>query len=279
MGVVLNIDKFIKENLLLGHLCEGLSVVSEGQNQMWKGFVSTSIGDIEAYVKKCKQQESILVEIIVALIGRVYKLPIPRPIIIKVDAGHPDVAVSQTTYLYGSEASASPNFSRFLREFSQPEEIILDYKDLHKILTFDELIANPDRNNGNILYDGDTYQFIDHEYCFWDKQNPKGEISDELRVGNISDIYKHYHGRNDVFVHKTMKKVKKYINDDIDTTSNDVFDTLFGVQINESNYSNKIEFVKKFILERLPVLDVLIRDSIAQDSDTNQLDFAGGWDV
>lgn len=78
---------------------------------------------------------------------------------------------------------------------------------------------------------------------------------------------------------KTMKKVKKYINDDIDTTSNDVFDTLFGVQINESNYSNKIEFVKKFILERLPVLDVLIRDSIAQDSDTNQLDFAGGWDV
>ncbi|HDG9762133.1 hypothetical protein PS357_13345 [Acinetobacter nosocomialis] len=275
----MNIDKFIKENLLLGHLCEGLSLVTGGQNQMWRGFVSTTHGDVEAYIKKCRKQEAILVEIIVALIGRIYKLPIPRPIIVKVDVDHPEVSVSETTYLYGSEASASPNFSRFLREYNEPEDIILNYKDLHKILTFDELIANPDRNKDNILFDGDRYEFIDHEYCFWGKQNPKSEIADELKIGNISDIYKHYHGGNEVLVHKTMTKVKKHIKDDIEATSGVVFDTLGSVKIDGTEYANKIDFVKKFILERLPVLDVLIKNSIEQDSDTNQLDFAGGWNV
>lgn len=275
----MNIDKFIKENLLLGHLCEGLSLVTGGQNQMWKGFVSTAHGDVEAYIKKCRKQEAILVEIIVALIGRIYKLPIPRPIIVKVDVNHPEVNVSETTYLYGSEASASPNFSRFLREYNEPEEIILNYKDLHKILTFDELIANPDRNKDNILFDGDKYEFIDHEYCFWGEQNPKAEIADDLKIGNISDIYKHYHGGNEVLVHKTMTKVKKHIKEDIEATSGVVFDTLGSVKIDGTDYANKIDYVKTFILERLPVLDVLIKNSIEQDSDTNQLDFAGGWNV
>lgn len=275
----MDIDKFIKNNLLLGHLCEGASLITGGQNQMWKGFVNTSIGEVEAYVKKCKKQEAILVEIIVALIGRIYKLPIPRPIIVKVEAGHPDVHVNTDTFLYGSESQNSPNFSRFLHQFKEPEEIILHYKDLHKIITFDELIANPDRNKDNILFDGENYQFIDHEYCFWENQNSKNQISDELWIGNISDIFKHYKGGNDLDVHKFMIKIKKHIKDDISTTSGDVFNTLNSIQIEGSDYPIKVEFVKKFILERLPVLDILIKNSISKEQDTNQLDFAGGWNV
>lgn len=271
----MNFEQYLKENILWGNLCEGAEQFNGGQNQMWKGFVSTSKGEVEAYVKKCKSNDTIYVEIIVALVGRIYGLPIPKPIIVKVEPNHPDICVAETTFLYGSEAYDSPNFERFLRRYNCNEELILNYKNLHKILAFDELIANPDRNNGNILYDGESFQFIDHEYCFANNQNPKAEILDDWKTGNISDIYRHHHGSNDVLIHATMKKVKKYINDELKATYDDVILVLDGVSLDGQSYSSKVSFVKNFILERLPVLDVLLKNSISSEYDTDQLNFTG----
>lgn len=275
----MNFDQYIKENILWGNLCEGAEPFNGGQNQMWKGFVLTNIGEVDAYIKKCRNKNSIYVEIIVALVGRLFGLPIPKPIVVRVEPDHPEIFVAETTLLYGSEAQDSPNFERFLREFKCNEDLILNYKHLHKILTFDELIANFDRNNGNILYDGVDYKFIDHEYCFAKWQNPKNEISEDWKIRNISDIYRNNYGSNDVLIHKIMQKVKKYINDEIKATYDDAILVLNSVSFDDPSYASTVEFVRKFILDRLPVLDVLLKNSISEVKDSNQLDLVGGLDV
>ncbi|MPW45043.1 hypothetical protein A7A69_16330 [Acinetobacter sp. Ac_1271] len=63
---------------------------------------------------------------------------------------------------------------------------------LHSIVAFDELIANPDRNNSNILYDGDSFIFIDHEKAFFSSPDPRLPINEITKVGNISEIIQHY---------------------------------------------------------------------------------------
>lgn len=268
----MDIDNFLKNNLLAGRLCEGAQQIQGGQHPLWQGFVSTRDSEVEAYIKNCQNPDALLVEIIVALIGRVYGLPIPRPIVIKLEPDHPDIPLTKTTFIFGSEAKKCPNFSRFLREFNEREEMILDYDKLHQIITFDELIANPDRNNNNILFDGRDFHFIDHEYCFNYMQNPKAEIMDQAcKTGNISDIYKHYLGANDVQVHKFLTKVRAYVKDDIKATSNDAFALLKGVKTDDSSYHKKVEFVRSFIINRLPVLDVLVKNSISTNLDDDQL--------
>lgn len=269
----MNFEQYLKENLLWGNLCEGAERFNGGQNQMWKGFVLTNNGEVEAYIKKCRARDTIYIEIIVALVGRIYGLPIPKPIIVKVEPDHPDICVAETTFLYGSEAHDSPNFERFLSLYNCNEDLILEYSNLHKILAFDELIANPDRNKGNILYDGATFQFIDHEYCFARNQNPRAEILDDWKTRNIADIYRDHHGENDVLIHKTMQKVKKYIKDELQATYSDAILVLDGVSFDGQSYSSKVSFVKNFILERLPVLEVLLKNSISYESGNDQFDW------
>lgn len=262
----MDINSFLKENLLLGTLCEGAIRINGGQHPMWKGFVNIGDSEVEAYVKKCKDTSVLLVEIISALIGKVFGLPIPRPIIIKIDPDHPEIPVAETTYIFGSEAQNCPNFARFLSDYKQCEEIILKYNDLHKIISFDELIANPDRNKNNILFDGDRYFFIDHEYCLYEKQNPKAEIMDTFRTGNISDIYKFHSGHNDIEVEKTLRKIRKFVSENINNNAETAFNILDQVPINNELYIRKVEFVKIFILERLTCLEALIKSSISKNS-------------
>lgn len=260
----MDIECFIKENLLIGTLCEGATRVNGGQHPMWKGFVNTGDSEVEAYVKKCKDTSVLLVEIISALIGKVFGLPIPRPIIIKIEPDHPEIPVPETTYIFGSEAQNCPNFARFLSNYKQSEDIILKYDDLHKIISFDELIANPDRNKNNILFDGNHYFFIDHEYCLYDKQNPKAEIMDtSFKTGNISDIYKFHSGHNDVEVEKTLRKIRRYVSEHLHNNTETAFKILEQVPIHNELYRTKVEFVKNFLLERLSCLETLIKSSLS----------------
>ncbi|HIQ36210.1 MAG TPA: hypothetical protein EYH52_16575 [Acinetobacter venetianus] len=275
----MNAATFIQENLITGVLCEGAMSINAGQHRMWKGFIATNNGEVEAYIKECRNPNVIIAELITALIGRVYGLPIPRPIIVKVEPNHPDIVVAETMYFFGSESEEYPNFERFLRDYSASDQLILDYKDLHKIIAFDELLANPDRNNGNILYDGENFKFIDHEYCLNPKQNPKGEIADDFRIGNISDIYKHYRGSNDVDIHKIMRKVNSCVAECFKESHADALNVLNAVNLNATSYAERTKFTNSFILERLTVLDVLVKNSITQDSDDSQLSLAGGWNV
>lgn len=269
----MEIDKFINENLLFGRALIDLETSNKGSNPLWTGFVATNKGEIPAYIKQCRNPEGLCIELISSLLGLWLDLPIPKPIIVLVEPDHPQIPVAQTTYLFGSQMYEMPSFERFLKGSDVTEDCILDYPHLSSIITFDEFIANPDRNNSNILYDGESYRFIDHEKAFHPKQNPRLPINDNIKINNISDIVQHYKGGNEVYIHKLMGKIKKLIEEDISATNCDM---LLSKSKNHNlfiNYNTLIDRIRSFLTARLGFLAILIENAITAPKDTQQLDF------
>lgn len=205
----MDINEFVSNNLLFGRALIDLQPSNKGSNPLWTGFVATNHGEVPAYIKQCRNPEGLCIEIISSLLGLSFGLPIPKPIIVLVEPNHPQIAVGTPTYLFGSQMYEMPSFERFLAESDLTDDCILEYPDLSSIIAFDELIANPDRNNSNILYDGDNYRFIDHEKAFHSKQLPQTPINEVQKIGNISDIVQYYKGENEVYIYKLMLKIKK----------------------------------------------------------------------
>lgn len=272
----MEVKDFITENLLYGRALIDLEVSNAGSNPLWKGFVLTHNGEIPAYIKKCRNPDGLCIEIISALIGRWLNIPIPKPILVLVEPNHPQIHVGEKSFLFGSEMYDMPSFERFLRNSDDiNEDCILEYKKLPEILAFDELIANPDRNNSNILYDGKSFRFIDHEKAFAANQNPRLCINEDYKIANISDIVQHYKGQNDVYIHKLMSKIKKFITDEIQTTG---CDRLVSESKNNKvliTYNHLLERIRTFLVARLEYLVVLIHNSIIPPNDSNQLSLLG----
>lgn len=270
------IEEFINENLLYGRALIDLQISNKGSNPLWTGFVSTNQGEFPAYIKKCRQADGLCIEIISSLLGLMLNIPIPKPILVLVEPGHPQIAVDKPTFLFGSQMYDMPSFERFLMDHELSEECLLDYSGLHSILAFDELIANPDRNNTNILYDGDSFRFIDHEKAFSKLQDPRLPINEMTKVGNISDIVQHYKGENEVYIHKLMSKIKKLIIDEMSATNCDSLTQKAKENIILNEYNTIIERVRGFLTARHSLLAVLIENAITPPQHPQQLDLIGG---
>ena len=193
------IKKFQPETALIGTASIGLVPRNIGSNDIWHGYVNVvEHGEIPAYIKRVKPNE-IYIEIFSAVLGRALGVPIPRPILVYVANNHPDIVVTGgNNYFFGSEDVEMPTFERLVHDKSVLEEAILAHPDMYKALTFDELIANPDRNNSNILYNGQDFRFIDHEKCLNSQQNPNLAVDELNKIASISDIVKYYQGSNDI---------------------------------------------------------------------------------
>lgn len=263
----MNYTEFINKNLLIGIPLLGLNKSNKGSNYSWTGFISTNEGEIPAYIKKCKKNEFVIIEIISALIGIHLNLPIPRPILIKVEPGHPEIPVSEVSYLFGSEKCELPCFEREIIDSSLRDELIIKYKDLPLLSTFDELIANPDRHGSNILYDGENFRFIDHEYAFADTQDPRLEINDLYKTETLTDIIKYHKGTNDVFIHDFMNKVKSVLINNYNATNIDALLNFTQVNCSINNYNEQIERIRTFISLRFPLLIPLIQKGITGNDD------------
>lgn len=272
----MDIQKFLSENLLLGRALIDLQSSNKGSNPLWTGFVSTNKGEIPAYIKQCRNSEGLCIEIISSLLGLKFGIPIPKPIIVLVEPGHPQIPVGSPTFLFGSQMYEMPSFERFLVDSDLTEDCILEYPKLSSIVAFDELIANPDRNNSNILYDGENYRFIDHEQAFHPKQNPHAPIDELNKIANISDIIQYHNGKNDIYIYNLMKKIKKIIQDDLNVTSSDaVLHSIKEVSmLNE--YNVLVERVSNFLRARHNVLAVLVENAITNPPESAQLDLLGG---
>lgn len=271
----MEVKDFIQENLLFGRALIDLEESNKGSNPLWKGFVLTHQGEVPAYIKKCRNNDGLCIEIISALVGIWLNIPIPKPMLVLVEPNHPQIPVAQTSFLFGSKMYEMPSFERFLRDSDLSEECILEYKKLPEILAFDELIANPDRNNSNILYDGESFRFIDHEKAFGANQNPRTCINEDNKTGNISDIVQHYKGKNDVYIHKLMDKIKKIITNEIKTTN---YDQLISECKNNNilmTYNNLLERIRSFLVARMEYLVILIQNSITHPGDSTQLSLIG----
>lgn len=268
----MNYSEFINKNLLIGIPLLGLNKSNKGSNYSWTGFVSTNDGEIPAYIKKCKKDEYVIIEVISALIGIHLNLPIPRPILIKVEPNHPEIPVSDITYLFGSEQSDLPCFEREINDANLRDELIIKYKDLPLLSSFDELIANPDRHGSNILYDGENFRFIDHEFAFAKTQDPRLEINDLHKTETLTDIIRYHKGSNEVFVHDFMNKIRSVLTKNYDTTKIDALLNSTQESFSGNNYNAEIERIRSFISSRFPLLIPLIKKGITNENDS-QIDW------
>lgn len=152
------------EHVQIGLMLPGAKPFTDNDNinPTFKAHVKTHEEIIQAYVKIIPPRE-IYVECVCAVIGRFLGLPIPKPLIVKVDyEALNNVPVGEYKLAFGSEDSVYPSLKR--RGIN--EELFKKLGDFKKTLdigVFDEWIANPDRHGGNILFDGsDDFMFIDH---------------------------------------------------------------------------------------------------------------------
>lgn len=163
----------------LGLILPGGTEVGEGSNKPKRCMASTHAGEIAVIAKRLPLRE-ISVEIVCAVVGRAAGLPIPEPVLLVDD---------NKVWHYGSADTGHPNLAQFVMptDTSVLDELI-KWPSLLQAACFDELIANPDRNDGNLLYDGDGFFLIDHGMCI-----PHGmsavDVSDDYHSNQLLGMH------------------------------------------------------------------------------------------
>lgn len=163
----------------VGRLLPGGAEVGEGANKPIRGIAATQAGEIAVVAKQVSSRE-IAVEVICALLGRAAGLPIPEPLLL---------LDQNNVWHYGSADVGHPNLAQFV---STTNPSVLDelerWPELLSAACFDELIANPDRHDGNLLYDGAGFFLIDHGLCI-PRGMPAAELSDDYHSNQLLDIH------------------------------------------------------------------------------------------
>lgn len=132
--------------------------------QVCKVYIKELDYEVTAYTKQLSEQD-LLVEIMAALIGRTIGLNIPEPIMA--------ASIDQQEIHFGSVALQFPDLTHTIelqngKPTNTPANMAMfkklsEWQQMNHALTFDEWIANSDRNLGNVLYDGkDNFHLIDH---------------------------------------------------------------------------------------------------------------------
>ncbi|MFD2112048.1 HipA family kinase [Thiorhodococcus fuscus] len=148
-------------------------------SELWHGDVLTHAGDIRVYLKRATNEE-ILSECLCAVIGRALELPIPRAYLV-----HDPQRLLGGGILIGSEDAGMRSWKHFIdAAYLTAINGLSDWPMLHDVAVFDEWIANPDRNTGNILWDQVTgWALIDHARSLgaWPPSRPVPPPSAEVR--------------------------------------------------------------------------------------------------
>lgn len=162
----------------VGRLLAGAEEIGEGSTRPLRGVAVTPEGEVAVVAKRLSNRE-IAVEVICAALGRSAGIPIPEPLLLL----GPD-----NSWYFGSADSGHPNLSKFV---SHHDAAVLDelerWPDLLAAACFDELIANPDRHDGNILYNGLGFLLIDHGLCL-PFGMPPIEQSDDYHTNRLLDL-------------------------------------------------------------------------------------------
>ncbi|HGH5989171.1 TPA: HipA family kinase [Morganella morganii] len=143
----------------IGRLHPGGEHIGEGQHNPIKGIASFQIGDdveeIVVFAKKLSDRE-MSIELICTTLGRKIGLPIPEPVILFDE---------NETPFFGSVDAEYPSLAHYIKDTKDPsvEQKLSTWSGLNQAAFFDEWIAMDDRNNGNLLFDGEDFILIDHE--------------------------------------------------------------------------------------------------------------------
>jgi hypothetical protein len=125
---------------------------------LWLGEGTTQSGGARMYLKAAPVPE-ILAECICAVAGSALGLPVPPLYLVLDPAKHTDHPL-----LIGSKDVGVPSLrQRSILDDAAMQQTLCRWDALHRCAIFDEWIANPDRNQGNLLWNGQRqWYLIDH---------------------------------------------------------------------------------------------------------------------
>lgn len=156
---------------------EGLDNVSD----VWVADAITYEGDKRLYVKRTSNEE-IMAECLASLLAVELELPVAKAYIV----GDPGNLLGGG-YFSGSEDAGFPSIKQWLnRNDPAVIQMLASWEKLHDVALFDEWIANPDRQGGNLLWGGcQNWMLIDHANALWSAfKKPKADMAFENILAN-----------------------------------------------------------------------------------------------
>lgn len=197
-------------------LSTGTLLAGNHQNKVWRGMaqVPNSLEPgLPMIIKWVPKNETLAAELACALAGRALKLQIPPGFLVlaeKADLpGLPSRVVGEPSHLvlcYGSELQwpddtlMRPNTSDAIEEWiwqrlcNTPQGAVGG--------VWDELVVNDDRHHENVVWDGQRWWLIDHEYSLPSVSKAMKKFSDQiLRQGVIDES-----ARENTLVSETLRR-------------------------------------------------------------------------
>lgn len=143
----------------------------QNASDLWLGNALRGEDDeVRLYIKAAAPHE-ILSECLCAVAGNFFDLPIPNTYVV-----HDPQQLLGRQFLIGSEDMDAPSLRQYL-QVKDPNvtEALMQWARLYESTIFDEWTANPDRNQGNLLWDGGKeWHLIDQARALgaWPDGNP-----------------------------------------------------------------------------------------------------------
>lgn len=154
--------------------------------------------DIPVYVRVGGLGQ-VTAELVCAVVGRALGLPVPEPFLVRIGAGVLprsrllDRKAPESLAFASHDASGS-TFVQLLRaDSSFAMQMLLQWQHLIPVATFDEWLANTDRNFGNILFAAGTLWLIDHAEALGGTQGrlyPLSQLTDAAFTNVLGDVLK-----------------------------------------------------------------------------------------
>lgn len=241
----------------IGRLLPGFVELSEGVNAPVRGIASTDNGEVKVIAKKVSPRV-LGVELICAAYGRAAGLQIPEPLVLIDDAG--------ATH-FGSLDIDHPSLFQFMSASdASTHPCLIDWPGLLPAACFDELIVNPDRHDGNLLYDGRSFTLIDHDLCLPYGMLPEAAFKpDDANV--LLNLAIEALPKDDLSKRRMLKEANEWLASLDDSMFDKARASLEGV----CTAAVQIQLVS-FLRDRLNYLTDLINDKV--NPNQRRLDFA-----
>lgn len=204
------------EQVRLLVLDEGASLVPRaGQDdktdELWLGnaFNPTEpqAPAVPVYVRLGKAG-ALVAELVCGCLARAMQLPAPEVFLISIPQGHlPHSRLAnqkERTLCVGSRDIGGASFTQLLNaQGAAALPLLRHWPDLPKVVAFDEWLANPDRNTGNLIYVAQTLHIIDHAEAFGGSSRelfPLAELTDTCFANLLADMFEAFkpESRNDL---------------------------------------------------------------------------------
>jgi hypothetical protein len=207
-------------------LDEGASLVprqnqQQKSDELWLGDAFDPLNPqtpaVPVYVR-VGQSGALVAELVCGCIARALKLPAPEVFLIVIPPGHLPQSVickpEAVTLCVGTRDIGGTDFTQLLSaDFDAALPLLTKWPDLENVIAFDEWLANPDRNMGNLIYVAQNLHIIDHAEAFGGSCRelfPLAELTASSFSNLLADMF------NDLSTDaraSLLKKVRTWLNE------------------------------------------------------------------